>query len=102
MRTAEYPAPDRILLHLSDTHLRSGGSRLFDSVDAEAQLVKALEAIEASGGYQPLDRDRVVSPALRAYAMMATSADTGAVRDIDGVERLVNAARLIDSDRIGS
>ncbi len=60
------------------------------------------ETIEASGGYLPVDRDRAVSPALRAYAMMATSADTGAVRDVDGVERLVNAARLLDSEQIGS
>jgi len=34
-----------------------------------------------------------VSPALRAYAAMATSADTGAVRDVDAVERAVAAAR---------
>ncbi len=49
MRTAEYPAPDRILLHLSDTHLRARGSRLFDSVDSAARLRSALGAIEASG-----------------------------------------------------
>lgn len=68
-------------------------------VDEEA-LAARREAIEGSGGYQPVDRDRVVSPALRAYAMMATSADTGAVRDVDGVERLVNAARLLDSEHV--
>src|SRR6478609_4174549 len=49
MRLAEYPAPERVLLHLSDTHLRAAGSRLFDLVDATAQLRKALAAIEASG-----------------------------------------------------
>lgn len=49
MRTAEHPAPDRILLHLSDTHLRDRGSKLFDRVDAAARLRAALEAIEASG-----------------------------------------------------
>jgi dihydroxy-acid dehydratase len=65
-------------------------------------LAVRREAIEASGGYQPVDRDRVVSPALRAYAMMATSADTGAVRDVDGAERLMNAARLLDSEQIGT
>lgn len=70
-------------------------------VDDEA-LAARREAIESSGGYQPVDRDRVVSPALRAYAMMATSADTGAVRDVESVERLVNAARLLDSEQIGS
>ncbi|GAA1993543.1 phosphodiesterase [Microbacterium pumilum] len=49
MRHAEYPAPERTLLHLSDTHLRAAGSRLFDLVDATAHLKSALEAIEASG-----------------------------------------------------
>lgn len=49
MRYAEYPKPERVLLHLSDTHLRARGSRLYDSVDAEAYLVRALAAIESSG-----------------------------------------------------
>lgn len=49
MRTAEYPAPERILLHLSDTHLRAAGSRLFDRVDSTDRLSRALAAIEASG-----------------------------------------------------
>ena len=41
---------------------------------------------------RPAARDRAVSPALRAYAAMATSADTGAVRDVDAVERAVAAS----------
>ncbi|MET0781751.1 MAG: phosphodiesterase [Microbacterium sp.] len=49
MRTAEYPAAERVLLHLSDTHLRAAGSRLFDLVDARQRLSRALTAIEASG-----------------------------------------------------
>ena len=49
MRHAEYPAPERVLLHLSDTHLRAAGSRLFDLVDATARLKRALGVIEASG-----------------------------------------------------
>ena len=49
MRTAEYPAPERILLHVSDTHLRAGGSRLFDAVDGAQRLARALGAVEASG-----------------------------------------------------
>ena len=49
MRTAEYPAPERVLLHISDTHLRAGGSRLFDLVDGAARLSSALGTIEASG-----------------------------------------------------
>lgn len=49
MRTAEYAAPERILLHVSDTHLRAGGSRLFDTVDGAQRLARALDAVEASG-----------------------------------------------------
>ncbi|MCO7202014.1 phosphodiesterase [Microbacterium sp. CnD16-F] len=49
MRRAEHPAAERILLHLSDTHLRGPGPRLFDSVDGEASLTAALRAIESSG-----------------------------------------------------
>jgi len=49
MRQAEYPAPERVLLHLSDTHLRAAGSRLFDLVDARAHLARALSVIETSG-----------------------------------------------------
>ncbi|HMT05797.1 MAG TPA: dihydroxy-acid dehydratase [Solirubrobacterales bacterium] len=73
------------------------------SLEVDDQTLAARrDLIEANGGYKPVDRERVVSPALRAYAMMATSADTGAVRDVDGVERLVNSARLPDSEHIGS
>ena len=50
MRTAEYPAPERILLHLSDTHLRAATTpRLFDAVDGAARLAETLGTIEASG-----------------------------------------------------
>jgi len=53
MRTAEYPAPERILLHLSDTHLRAPSTpRLFDAVDGFARLTEAIRAIEA-GGIRP-------------------------------------------------
>lgn len=48
MRTAEYPAPERVLLHLSDTHLRAAGSQLFGRVDAAAHLRRALDAIETA------------------------------------------------------
>jgi dihydroxy-acid dehydratase len=53
----------------------------------EEQLAERRRQLEESGGYAPLARDRVVSPALRAYAAMATSADTGAFRDVSAVER---------------
>jgi dihydroxy-acid dehydratase len=58
----------------------------------EEELVERRAVIEAAGGYAPKLRDRAVSPALRAYALMATSADTGAVRDVNAVERAVAAA----------
>jgi len=59
---------------------------------AEEELADRRAALEAAGGYAPKLRDRPVSPALRAYAAMATSADTGAVRDVNAVERAVAAA----------
>ncbi len=37
--------------------------------------------------WKPADRQRLVSPALRAYAAMTTSASRGAVRDVSQVER---------------
>ena len=64
---------------------------------SEAELGERREALEAGGGYVPAARDRVVSPALRAYAAMATSADTGAVRDVNAVERAVAAAAQAQS-----
>ncbi|MDJ0345307.1 dihydroxy-acid dehydratase [Streptomyces sp. H10-C2] len=39
------------------------------------------------GVYAPQNRERKVSPALRAYAAMVTSADKGAVRDVSKLER---------------
>jgi dihydroxy-acid dehydratase len=38
------------------------------------------------GGYRPRNRDRKVSAALRAYAAMATSASTGAARDVSQLD----------------
>jgi len=54
----------------------------------DAELARRRDAIEAVGGYRPLARDRAVSPALRAYAALATSADRGAVRDVDRLQHL--------------
>ncbi|SDX34520.1 dihydroxy-acid dehydratase [Arthrobacter sp. yr096] len=51
-------------------------------------LAERREKLEANGGYKPKDRERHVSPALRAYAAMALSADKGAVRDVSLVENL--------------
>jgi dihydroxy-acid dehydratase len=69
-------------------------SRRVELVVDDTVLEERREALLAGNGYAPAARQRVVSPALRAYAAMATSADTGAVRDVDSVERaLAEAAR---------
>ncbi|GAA4771098.1 dihydroxy-acid dehydratase [Microbacterium gilvum] len=47
---------------------------------APEELERRRAALEAAGGYRPKDRVREVSPALRAYAAFAQSADKGAVR----------------------
>jgi len=55
----------------------------------DAQLHDRREAMEAKGvhAWQPEHpRERAVSPALRAYAAMATSAAFGAVRDVSQIE----------------
>ncbi|WP_417319982.1 dihydroxy-acid dehydratase [Emcibacter sp.] len=57
---------------------------------SEDELAKRRAAMEAKGekAWQPAEaRTRVVSQALQAYALMATSADKGAVRDITGLSR---------------
>ncbi|MDC7690742.1 dihydroxy-acid dehydratase [Vogesella indigofera] len=56
---------------------------------SDETLAARRAAMEARGAlaWKPVDRQRVVSPALRAYAAMTTSADTGAVRDVSQVER---------------
>ena len=45
--------------------------------------------MEAKGNlaWKPVNRNRVVSPALRAYAAMSTSAARGAVRDVSQIEK---------------
>ncbi len=55
----------------------------------DAELHARREAMEAKGvhAWQPVaPRERAVSPALRAYAAMTTSAAFGAVRDVSQIE----------------
>ncbi|WP_429164724.1 dihydroxy-acid dehydratase [Aeromonas rivipollensis] len=52
---------------------------------ADSVLAARRVAVEARG-WKPLNRQRQVSYALRAYAMLATSADKGAVRDLSKLE----------------
>jgi dihydroxy-acid dehydratase len=55
----------------------------------ERELRQRRERMEARGekAWKPVDRERVVSKALEAYAAMATSASRGAVRDLDQIKR---------------
>jgi dihydroxy-acid dehydratase len=52
-----------------------------DVPEAELQARRARLAA-SPGGFRPADRERPVSPALQVYAAMATSAATGAARDV--------------------
>ncbi len=63
-------------------------NRTIELAVTDAELQERREAIT---DYVPVGRDRVVSPALRAYAAMATSADRGAVRDVSLIEERVRA-----------
>lgn len=53
-----------------------------------ATMEHRYEKMQARGklAYQPLNRGRIVSSALKAYALMTTSADRGAVRDLSQLE----------------
>jgi len=50
----------------------------------DAELTRRMVAEDKKGaaGWMPAARQRKVSPALQAYALLATSADKGAVRDV--------------------
>ena len=48
-RQAEYPRPDHVIVHISDTHFLTGEGRLYDRVDSAAQLREMLEALERTG-----------------------------------------------------
>jgi dihydroxy-acid dehydratase len=66
---------DRIVIDIPARELR------LDVPDTE--LAARRDTLLATlGGYRPADRQRPVSEALRVYAALATSASTGAVRDL--------------------
>ncbi|NIH84962.1 dihydroxy-acid dehydratase [Amycolatopsis granulosa] len=65
---------DQILIDVRERKLE-----LLVDDDVLAERRAKMEASERP--WQPVDRQRPVTAALRAYARMATSADTGAVRD---------------------
>ncbi|WP_029136393.1 phosphodiesterase [Nakamurella lactea] len=49
VRTAEYPRPSHVLLHLSDTHLLGGSELLYGAVDSAQRLRQVLDRVEQSG-----------------------------------------------------
>jgi dihydroxy-acid dehydratase len=55
--------------------------------DGELEHRRAEMEKKGNKAWKPLNRQRHVSPALRAYAAMTTSADKGAVRDVSQVEK---------------
>ncbi|MFQ1064062.1 dihydroxy-acid dehydratase [Bordetella trematum] len=56
---------------------------------SDAELASRRAAMQARGeqAWTPVNRERVVSQALQAYAALATSADRGAVRDLSQLKR---------------
>ncbi|WP_135453384.1 dihydroxy-acid dehydratase [Mycobacterium sp. DL99] len=83
------------MVHDGDRILIDIPSRTLTLDVPDDELARRRVELEASGGYRPRDRDRPVSAALRAYALLATSADRGAVRDVGEAgahERHENAA----------
>jgi dihydroxy-acid dehydratase len=56
---------------------------------SDEEFAHRRRAMDEKGAeaWKPAHRDRYVSPALRAYAAMTTSASRGAVRDVSQVER---------------
>jgi dihydroxy-acid dehydratase len=67
---------DQILI---DVHER----RLELLVDDDVLIERRAKMDASERPWQPAERQRPVTSALRAYARMATSADTGAVRDVN-------------------
>ncbi|MBD3810599.1 MAG: dihydroxy-acid dehydratase [Betaproteobacteria bacterium] len=65
---------------------------------SDAELERRRAAMDAKGAlaWKPVNRAREVSPALRAYAAMATSAAFGAVRDVSLVEHPTEAQAHAD------
>jgi dihydroxy-acid dehydratase len=69
-------------------------ARSIELVVSDAALAMRKAAMEAKGSlaYKP-NRERVVSTALKAYALMTTSAARGAVRDLSQLEAAAHLGR---------
>ena len=71
------------LIEDGDTVLIDVRARLLEVQVPDEVLAERRAKMDASERpWQPKDRDRPVSKALRAYAALATSADRGAVREV--------------------
>jgi dihydroxy-acid dehydratase len=64
-------------------------NRSIKLVVSDEALATRRAAMEAKGAdaWKPVKRERYVSAALQAYALLTTSADTGAVRDVTQINR---------------
>jgi dihydroxy-acid dehydratase len=64
-------------------------NRILRVAVSDEELARRRAVMEAKGAaaWKPVQRERPVSAALRAYAAMATSAARGAVRDVSQLER---------------
>lgn len=64
-------------------------NRTIHLVVSDGEMAHRRAAMEAKGkdAWKPVNRERHVSPALRAYAAMSTSAARGAVRDVSQIEK---------------
>ena len=72
---------DRIEIDIPDRRIHLAVS------DEELQRRRTAMRARGAAAWKPVQRQRPVSPALRAYAAMTTSASHGAVRDVSQVER---------------
>ncbi|MBB5843845.1 3',5'-cyclic AMP phosphodiesterase CpdA [Conyzicola lurida] len=45
----QYPAAQHVVVHISDTHFLGAGKKLYDQVDTDGNLTRALEQLEQSG-----------------------------------------------------
>ncbi len=77
------------MVHEGDTIEIDIPNRRIQLMVSDEELTNRRAEMESRGSkaWKPVARERQVSAALRAYAAMTTSADTGAVRDVSQVER---------------
>ena len=64
-------------------------NRTIHLVISDEEMAHRRAKMEDKGkdAWKPVNRERAVSPALRAYAAMSTSAARGAVRDVSQIEK---------------